>query len=584
MVQVPGITKAECDECPKIQALRARLKQKYGDTFFSGKPVFPPLVRGPYGEAKIRLNPDLRVYRQREFAPRGERKEAMEKIIREFIGRGRLEPCHSEWASPCFVVPKKVAGEWRLVVDYRGLNAQTQHDSYTLPLIEDMLQKQHRRRIFTVIDLKHGYHEMPLGEESRACTAMSTPLGPLQWKEMPMGVTNGNAAFQQMLEHLLEPVRDCADPFVDNVIIASGDPSMSYDELLEAHERDVTRVLDLPARHKLRGSRDKATIAVSEVVFAGHVVGNGQQKPIPGKVAAIEHWEKPKTISELRAYLGFCNYYSAEDAAPMTTMLKGNREKTKKGSKKALVWNEESNRAFEGMKQVLLSAVGLHLVDPDRGFVLCIDASDYAVGAVLEQVLDDGRHVPVAICSRVLTEGQRRTWTPREEEAYAIVMALRKWVTVCTDHQSLQSWHKEHVDTPSGPASRRARWHETLAKFDLTVVYVPGKDNTVADCLSRWAYPASKGMTDVSAHGDEAETAAVKMIIEMERLMEEECVKCFVVMAAHAPLGRRIGRAVRVLAPEGAESDMHLFLESCLRDDWTGTTPSLRPLRPSIGL
>ena len=229
----------------------------------------------------------------------------MEEILREFIQRGWLEPCHSGWASLCFVVPKEVAGEWRLVVDYRGLNAQTQHDSYMLPLIEDMLQKQHRRRIFMVTDLKHGYHQMPLAEESRACTAMSTSLGHLQWKMMPMGVTNGNAAFQQMLENLLELVRDCADPFVDDVIIASGDPSISYDELLEAHERDVTRVLDLLVRHKLTGSSDKATIAVNEVVFAGHVVGTGQQKPIPGKVAAIEHWEKPKTVSELRAYFGF---------------------------------------------------------------------------------------------------------------------------------------------------------------------------------------------------------------------------------------------------------------------------------------
>ena len=124
-------------------------------------------------------------------------------------------------------------------------------------------------------------------------------------------------------------------------------------------------------------------------------------------MAGIEHWEKPKTVSELRAYLGFCNYYSgyikmyAEYAAPLTTMLKGNQEETKKGSKKALVWNEESDCAFDGMKQALLSAVGLHLVDPDRGFVLRTDASNYAVGAVLEQVLDDGRHVPVAFWSRV---------------------------------------------------------------------------------------------------------------------------------------------------------------------------------------
>ena len=121
------------------------------------------------------------------------------------------------------------------MVHYSGLSAQTQHDSCTLPLIEDMLQKEFWRRIFRVSDLKHCYHLMPNSDESLACTTMSTPLGPLQWKLMPMAVTNGNAAFKQMLEKMLEPVPDCADPFVDDVIIASGDPSINYDELLAAH-------------------------------------------------------------------------------------------------------------------------------------------------------------------------------------------------------------------------------------------------------------------------------------------------------------------------------------------------------------
>ena len=106
---------------------------------------------------------------------------------------------------------------------------------------------------------------------------------------MPMGVTDGNAAFQRMLNNPLELVRDCADPFVDDVIIASGDTSMSHNGLLEAHERDVTRVLGLLVRRKLRGSSDKVIIVVGEMVFAGHVVCNGQRKPIPVKVAAIEH-------------------------------------------------------------------------------------------------------------------------------------------------------------------------------------------------------------------------------------------------------------------------------------------------------
>ena len=97
---------------------------------------------------------------------------------------------------------------------------------------------------------------------------------------------------------------------------------------------------------------------------------------------------------------------------------------------------------------------------------------------------------------------------------------------------------------PLRTSLRRARWHQTLAMFDLMAVYVPGRANTVAHCLSRWASPASKGMTDVSAHDDEAETAEARNISKMERMMEEEVVKCLVVMAAEDPLGRRVSRAV----------------------------------------
>ena len=397
-----------------------------------------------------------------------------------------------------------------------------------------------------------------------------------------------------MLENLLKPVFDCSDPFVNEMIIASRDPGMSYDELLQADESNVTSVPHLLVRHKLTGSCDRCSIPVSEVVFAGQVVGSRQQKPIPGKVVAIEHWEKPRTVSELQTYLGFCDHYSgyikmyAEYAAPMTAMLKGNREKTKKGSRKALVWNEDSDRTSEGIKPALLSAVGLHLVDPNRRFVLRTYTSDYATGAVSEHVLDYKRHIPVAFWGRVLAGDQRRTGIPREKEVYGIVMGLRKWtgyialhaVTVCTDHQTRHSWHKDRVDTPTGPAFRRARWHKTLAKFSLTVVYVPETYNYEADCLSRCAYRANKCMTDVSVHGDKAETAEAKRVMDMERMMEEDGVKCFLFMAADAPLGRRVSRVVRVLAPEGAESDNY----KSRAPEMTGpmTTQSLRHLTPGI--
>ena len=128
----------------------------------------------------------------------------MIKILKEFIERGRMEPCSSEWASPCLVVPKKVAVEWKLVADYRDLNSESQHDAYSLPLITNLLRKQQGKPIFSVLDPKHGYHQMHLAKSSQDATAMSSPLGLLRRKVMPMEVKNGNAQFQRMPEDLLE--------------------------------------------------------------------------------------------------------------------------------------------------------------------------------------------------------------------------------------------------------------------------------------------------------------------------------------------------------------------------------------------
>ena len=145
-------------------------------------------------------------------------------------------------------------------------------------------------------------------------------------------------------------------------------------------------------------------------------------------------------------------------------------------------------------------------------------------------------------------------------------------MVICTDHQSLQSWHKEDADTPSGPAARRARWHETFVKFDLSVVYVQGKDNTVADCLSRWAYPAGKAWMDISSHGDAEETEEAKRIIEMEKAMEQEGVKCFVVMANRTDLATFRGARVQAIREETLEQWMVAPVElvrSVLTEDWS---------------
>ena len=472
VVSIPKQAAEEGQENLKVAELKERLINAY-PRLFSGVANKNPPDRGRFVTARIKLKPNPKIYRHREYQLQNNRAKAMKNLLAEFIERGWIEPSDSEWASLAFIVFKKVKGEWRLVVDYRGLNEQTEHDSYSLHLIDTILQKQQKKRILTVLDLKHGYHQMPLHPDSRPCTAISTPLGPMQWRVVPMGAKNGNAALQRMMEDLLGPVQDCANPFVDDIIIGSGTENMTEDELIKAHEKDLRRVLSKLDKHNMVCKPTNASLFVKEVEFAGHVVVQGQRRPMPGKLASLHHTEKPQTISELRSFMGFCNYYSgyvwmyAEPSGPLHKMLQVGKLDGRKGSKTKLAWAPEAKDAFSRLKERLLGQLGLFLVDPDKGFVLRTDASDYAVGAVLEEVRDDGSHVPVAFWSRILAEGQHRTWTTREEETYAIVCALRKWsghiglqpVVVCTDHQSLQSWHKEHVGTggKEGPVARDFR-------------------------------------------------------------------------------------------------------------------------------
>jgi hypothetical protein len=139
--------------------------------------------------------------------------------------------------------------------------------------------------------------------------------------------------------------------------------------------------------------------------------------------------------------------------------------------------------------------------------------------------------VPVSFFSRKLTEGQRE-WTPREQETYAVVEALRKWeswigfrrVTVLTDHRAIVNWHTEMLESPSGPTGRRGRWHEFLGKFKLEIVYVPGKDNTAADALSRWAYAASEAINDLTRHGSARDAAEVAEMEEREAKEREASI------------------------------------------------------------
>ena len=172
--------------------------------------------------------------------------------------------------------------------------------------------------------------------------------------------------------------------------------------------------------------------------------------------------------------------------------------------------------------------VPLQLADWDKDFVLTPDASNWALGAALQQEGPDGALRPLAFFSRKLS-GSQLNWSPREKECYAIVAALLEWhgwvgnkrVEVRTDHRSLENWATEDLKNVGGPSPRQARWHELFSKFDLHVVYTSGPVNPVGDFLSRWAYPANPALGDVSIHGTAQAAGDVRdmMAAEKEELL-----------------------------------------------------------------
>ena len=340
-----------------------------------------------------------------------------------------------------------------------------------------------------------------------------------------MGLRNGNAIFQRVMEEVLSHI-DFADAYVDDVIV--GSTADNFEDLLKKHDQDLRVVFE---RLKEAGLvvNEKAQLFVQEVKFCGHILRDGQRFPAPDKLLPIENWEMPKTLTQLRGFLGLCNYYEeyvpnyAQWAWRLMEKLKVKGKEAKAGSHFPLTWDEEDHRSFEALKKALVSGLSLWQVEPDQPYQLRSDASHTAVGAVLEQLRDPG-WVPVCFFSRKLTPSQVN-WSPREKEAYAIVASLVKWagwigtspVTVVTDHKSLESWIREFVQTPSGPSGRRARWHEVFSQFNLEICYQPGKTNVPADAMSRFAYPASQGLQDVCLHGSAESSGLVKKMVEAER-------------------------------------------------------------------
>lgn len=365
-----------------------------------------------------------------------------------------------------------------MCIDYRGLNAITIKDRYPLPRIDDLLDRLHGAKYFTALDLTNAYNQIRVREEDIHKTAFRTEFGHFEYLVLPFGLTGAPATFQRAVTDLV--VKPLGNQFLDVYL----DDLLIFSKTLEEHIQHVEAVLAQLQRVKLYCRLGKCQFFQHQVPYLGHVVSAKGIEVDQSKVQVIKQWPAPNTRLELMSFLGAANFFRrfirrfSHEALPLTQLLEKDTP---------YVWGAAQQRAFEALKQALSSAPVLQPPDFSKPFIINTDASELAVGAVLMQDHGEGPQ-PVAYYSRRHTPAERK-YSARDKELLAIVAALREWrhlvadseILILTDHDSLQYMLKQRLDV----TGRMARWLEWTQEFALTIKYIPGKSNVVADALSR---------------------------------------------------------------------------------------------------
>ena len=311
-------------------------------------------------------------------------------------------------------------------------------------------------------------------------TAFSTRFGTFQWRVLPLGLCNAPSSFQRMMDNAFKGVLGkCVWVYLDIIVFS---PS------LEQHLLDLQEVFRILQQHKLHLSKSKCAYFCKSLSFLGHVVSPDEISVEQDKVSAVKDWPRPNKKGELAAFLGLTNYYRrfvkdyARIATPLTDLLGGPE---KRNSTERIGWTSAQHHSFRLLKAALVSTPVLRMPDSHLPFHIITDASDLAVGAILEQ--DDGNGPrPVAYASKRLSSAEAN-YSIRDKELLAVHYALRQFrvyvlgqpLTISTDHESLQ-----YLLTQKDLSGRLARWAELFGEFDVKIQHIRGRDNP-ADVLSR---------------------------------------------------------------------------------------------------
>lgn len=395
-------------------------------------------------------------------------RDEVKRQISDMLAQGVIRKSNSPWSSPFFLIPKK-NGAFRFVVDFRRLNSVTVRDAHPLPHPDDIQLELQGTAYFSTLDCDRGYWQIPLAEESRQYTAFQADGDLYEFCVLPFGLSNGVATFQRMITDVLSGLKTV--PYIDDILVASA----TFDQ----HLVDLSAVLERLYSAGIKLQPSKCRFGEAETRFLGHLISARGFRPDPLKVEAIKEYKCPTTRKEADKFCGLINYLSRYVPNLANTMEPIFRNK---GTRGKFIWTEECTDAFEKAKTLISKQTLLSHPDWNQPFKLNVDASNVAVGAVLSQ-----NNGPIAYYSRTLSNSERN-YSATDREFVALIAAVKHFrtflyghsFTVFTDHQPLLAMVR------SKPLNgRHARYHLLLQEYDFDLKFIPGRQNTVADALSR---------------------------------------------------------------------------------------------------
>ncbi|GFW53838.1 retrovirus-related Pol polyprotein from transposon opus [Trichonephila clavipes] len=357
-----------------------------------------------------------------------------------------IRPSKSQWASPLHLVNKK-DGTLRPCGDYRSCKG----------ILSDTI-----------------------AEEDKEKTAITTPFGLYKFNTMSFGLRNAPSTFQRFITEVLYGL-DFVFPYLDDVLVASSTE--------EEHSEHLKTVFEIFQQYGLRINVSKSVMGAAQVEYLGFLITAEGSRPLSEKVQAILSYKLPETIHDLRTFLGMINFYrrylkdAAKTQAPLHDLLKG----AKKKDRRKVHWTDDT-RSFEKCKTELAEAALLSFPRSGLPLSLCTDASDFAVGAVLQQ-LENESWKPIAFYSKKLNETQTR-YSTYDRELLGIYLSVKHFkhllegndFVIYTDHKPLTFAFKQKNEKAS---PRQQRQLQYISEFSCKIQHVLGKDNVVADALSR---------------------------------------------------------------------------------------------------